>query len=104
MPTTSPSTERLELELAGLDALDVPVAAAPNAARRIWSASWPKLAAVAVLLLLWQLVVWLHLKPSYVLPGPAPVFSRLFEDIGNGTLPNALGVIIPSAEWGRWWL
>ena len=89
MPTISPNAERLDLELAGLDALDVPVAPAPSAARRIWSASWPKLAAFAVLLCLWQLVVWLHLKPSYVLPGPIPVFHRLFDDIGNGRLVKA---------------
>src|SRR5207248_9905509 len=88
MPT-SPSIERLDLELAGLDALDVPVAAVPSAARRAWRAGWPKLAAFGLLVLVWQLIVWGHLKPSYVLPGPVPVFHRLFDDIGNGRLLKA---------------
>ncbi|MCU1450012.1 MAG: hypothetical protein JWP02_2182, partial [Acidimicrobiales bacterium] len=44
MPTTTTS-DNLNVELAGIDALEVPIAPAPSRARRVWSAAWPKLAA-----------------------------------------------------------
>ena len=48
----------------------------PDRGRRVWSATWPKVAAVALGLFLWQLVVWSGWKPEYVLPGPGTVFDR----------------------------
>jgi len=71
----------LEAELAGLDALDLYVPPRRSRASRIWSATWPKLGAVAIALLLWQIVVWSGWKPEYVLPGPVEVFRTLFENI-----------------------
>jgi NitT/TauT family transport system permease protein len=47
----------------------------------VWSATWPKLAAAALGLLAWQLVVWSGWRPDYVLPGPLPVFQRLGGDL-----------------------
>jgi hypothetical protein len=38
----------LESELAGLDALDRPIAAHPGLARRTWRGLWPKLAAIGI--------------------------------------------------------
>src|ERR1700681_1250740 len=59
---------------------------------RVWSWLWPKLAATALVLIAWQVVVWSGWKPDYVLPGPGPVFQRLAQDLGN---PNFdLGVVI----------
>ena len=77
------------VDIAGLDALDVPVAPAPSAVRRLWTAAWPRVAVIAVALGAWQLLTVLHVKPSYVLPGPGPVFARLVHDIANGTLLHA---------------
>ena len=52
-------------ELAGLDALGVATRPAARLARRaMWSAAWPKLAAIAIALLAWQLVVWSGWKPE----------------------------------------
>src|SRR4051812_6225599 len=82
-------TDPYSADIAGLDALDVPVQPAPNAARRLWTAAWPRLAAIVVALGAWQLLTVFKVKPAYVLPGPGPVFSRLFTDIGNGTLLHA---------------
>jgi NitT/TauT family transport system permease protein len=48
---------------------------------RIWSSLWPKLAAVALALTAWQLVVWSGWKADYVLPGPGAVFGRLAQDL-----------------------
>ena len=76
----SDATDVLDVELAGIDALDVPVQPAPSRARRIWSAAWPKLAATGLFLLFWQTLVWLEVKPEYALPSPATVFDRIFTD------------------------
>jgi len=60
--------------------------------RRIWSGVWPKLAAVALALAAWQVIVWSGWKPDYVLPGPLPVFQRLGEDLMN--LDFELGIAV----------
>jgi NitT/TauT family transport system permease protein len=63
---------------AGLDALELGPARTRTAlGRRIWRSAWPKLLAVAIVILAWQLVVLAEWKPVYVLPGPATVFSEL---------------------------
>ena len=48
---------------------------------RLWSATWPRVAAVAVALLAWQLVVWSQWRPPYVIPPPEAVLSRLLNDL-----------------------
>jgi len=53
----------------------------PHGARRVWSWLWPKLAALALFIAAWQLVVWSGWRPDYLLPGPLPVFQRLSEDL-----------------------
>lgn len=73
----------LEAELAGLDALELAVPPERSRASRWWAAVWPKLGAVAIALLLWQLVVWSGWKPDYLLPGPVAVFGELFGHLGD---------------------
>jgi len=69
---------RHEEEIHGLDALDIVLPAErPRRAAAIWSAAWPKLAAVAGVLAVWQIVVWTHWKPDFVLPSPSTVFAEL---------------------------
>ena len=46
---------------------------------RLWSATWPKLAAIGLGSSLWQLVVWSGWKPEYVLPGPGRVLGELWH-------------------------
>ncbi|HVE98518.1 MAG TPA: ABC transporter permease, partial [Mycobacteriales bacterium] len=46
-------------------------------ARAAWEAAWPKLAAVGVLLAVWQLLVWSGWRPDTVLPAPQDVLARL---------------------------
>src|SRR3954466_2848768 len=48
-----------------------------SVARTAWSWIWPKLAAVAIVLGIWQFLVWIEWKPIYVFPAPATVFSEL---------------------------
>ncbi|HEX9993016.1 MAG TPA: ABC transporter permease [Acidimicrobiales bacterium] len=99
MPATDRSTIRrrpvagrdgLDAELAGLDALELAPAPGPGRRRRAWSAAWPKLAAAALGLFLWQVVVWAGWKSSYVLPGPGPVFRALGDLAASGSLAEAV--------------
>ena len=45
----------------------------------LWSALWPKLLAIGIVLVAWQLVYWSGWKPPYALPSPADVGSELLE-------------------------
>src|SRR5438094_68457 len=67
----------------------------PRQPGRFLSWLWPKLAAVALGLGIWQVVVWSGWKPDYVLPGPLPVFQRLAQDLGQAGLYRY--VILPAA-------
>lgn len=86
-------------DLAGLDALE----RAPEGARTIrsiWSSTWPKVAAIALALLLWQLVVWSGWKDEFLLPPPAPVFSEMWNLLLDGTIPRAVGITMWRASTG----
>ena len=72
-----------DAEIAGIDALEIPIEAHPNRAQRWWSATWPVIAAVAGFFLIWQVIVWSGWKPSYALPGPIPVFQELAENASD---------------------
>ncbi|WP_131768293.1 ABC transporter permease [Candidatus Protofrankia californiensis] len=79
----------VDITLAGLDALETAVEPRPPLALRVWSATWPKLGAVVIFLLLWQIVVWSGWKPSYVLPGPGEALSDLGNRITTGNFWSA---------------
>jgi NitT/TauT family transport system permease protein len=66
----------------------------------LWSAFWPKVTAVAIVLLAWQAVVWSHWRPDYVFPGPRQAFASLWSDLANGTLPRAVGITLQRAAIG----
>ncbi|HEX3604819.1 MAG TPA: ABC transporter permease subunit [Candidatus Dormibacteraeota bacterium] len=53
-------------------------------------AAAPKLTAVAVLLAVWQLVVILHLRPGYLVPGPRDVWSTFAEQWREGHVLGAV--------------
>src|ERR1051326_1583794 len=94
-----PEPAPFEEELAGLDALESKAPQARSRARRAWSATWPKLAAVAIVVLGWQTLVWIHFKPL-ILYGPGTVLRQLGHDIGNGRIPRALGTTLERAGIG----
>jgi NitT/TauT family transport system permease protein len=70
----------LDSEMSGIDALELHLPSARALPWRVWSAVWPKAAAIAVGLLLWQLVVWSGWKPKFLFPGPATTFRHLWDD------------------------
>jgi NitT/TauT family transport system permease protein len=89
--------------LAGLDALDLGPAPrrtdAGERARRVWAALWPKLAAVALVWVVWELVHltgWKH----YVLPGPGVTMSNLWQQAQTGLLWHAAGDTLMRAVLG----
>lgn len=91
-------------ELAGLDALDQAESADRRAGRdhvtAVWSSAWPKLLAVLVVLVVWQVVVWTGWKPWYVLPGPGPVLRRLGEDLTSASTWHAMATTLRRASVG----
>lgn len=95
-----PGSRQHEDELAGIDALELPLQPAANRAARAWSALWPKLAALTLFLVAWQGAVWSGWKPEYVLPSPMPVFGRLAADIADGTLVTATVITLRRAAIG----
>jgi NitT/TauT family transport system permease protein len=90
----------LRRELAGLDALERALDGGPSGLRKVWGLVWPKVAAIALALLLWQLVVWSGWKPDYVLPGPSQVFPELWRLVQKGTFWGAVGRTMQRAAWG----
>ena len=58
------------------------------------------LAAIGLGLFLWQCVVWSGWKPDYLLPGPAAVFSTLWDYIQEGRLQEAMWITLGRAAKG----
>ncbi|HEY7295638.1 MAG TPA: ABC transporter permease [Dehalococcoidia bacterium] len=75
-------------------------ALARRGAVRLWGAVWPRLAAVGIVLIAWQGLVWARWRPAYVLPGPLPVLRRLAAEAGAGTLFSASAVTLQRALIG----
>ena len=80
-----------ESEIRGQDALDLG-SSTPHLAYSVWQAAWPKLAALGISLGLWQLVAISGWRPSYVLPGPVPVFAELGNQLVTGDFWRAVAI------------
>src|ERR1700761_1714438 len=89
--------------LAGLDALDLGDETSGGGARdrmaRISKAVWPKVAAVVLVWVIWEIIHltgWKH----YVLPGPGVTLSNLWDQARTGLLWHAIGVTMERAVIG----
>jgi NitT/TauT family transport system permease protein len=99
--TTAPVLERgLEQELAGLDLLELADRSQASRGRRIWSATWPKLAAVALGIGIWQVVVWSGWKPKAALASPREAWDDLWRYATDGTLGTAVRITLRRAATG----
>src|SRR5690348_10850094 len=67
---------------------------------RLWSGVWPKLGAVLLALVIWQIVVWSGWKYESALPGPWTVLSRLAADLRHPEFYAAIGVTLRRAAFG----
>jgi NitT/TauT family transport system permease protein len=93
--------EKSDDELTGLDALELqPKRDKGKLGKRIWASAWPKLLAIAIVLLAWQAVVWAEWKPIYVLPSPATVFTDLGDVITTGDFWGGVRVTMTRALTG----
>jgi NitT/TauT family transport system permease protein len=92
--------EKLAAEIAGLDALEAHLGTAPSRARRIWSTTWPKLAALAIALLAWQAIVWSGWREEFVLRGPDKVLPALVDLLGTAKFWTAVGITMRRAVTG----
>jgi NitT/TauT family transport system permease protein len=88
-------------QVTGLDALELaPRRDKGTLGRRFWRSAWPKLLAVAIVVLAWQIVVWAQWKPEYVLPGPATVFTDLKDLIVTGDFWDGVRLTMTRAVTG----
>ena len=90
----------LEEELAGLDALDLDEDKPADRLARVWSALWPKMAAVFLAVAAWQLTVWSHWRPEYVLPSPVRVVGQLGTLLSEGEFYRAIAITLRRALTG----
>jgi NitT/TauT family transport system permease protein len=107
--TTAPSTAgadptsaapTLEKAFAGLDALDgAGRSTTASRSQRIWRATWPKLIAFGVILLVWQIAVWVHWKPL-ILQSPATAARQLWDLLGTSLFWQACWVTAQQAVIG----
>ena len=82
--------DRLDRELAGLDHLEVSATTRRPLALRVWVVAWPKVAAIAFVIAIWQFAVWREWKPRFVLPSPLDVGRSLWSDLGEAELWRAV--------------
>ncbi|GAA4485824.1 ABC transporter permease [Actinoallomurus oryzae] len=98
--TPDPAANGLERQIAGLDALEMAARSQHGVVRRAWASTWPVLAAVAIAIVIWEIVVLSGWKPTYVLPGPGDVFPQLGKDLSEGAFWSGLGLTMRRAVMG----
>jgi NitT/TauT family transport system permease protein len=104
-PVVAPSprvvAEDVAQQLAGLDALDLFEGGrgGGHLARRFWRALWPKLAAIALVGIIWELV-YLSGYKHLIFPGPGGSLADLWDQARTGLLWHAIGTTLQRAIIG----
>ncbi|MEU1603521.1 ABC transporter permease [Micromonospora matsumotoense] len=92
---------RADAEISGLDALEIAGRETEvSRGARFWASTWPKLAALAIAIGLWQVVVWSGWKPPYSLPGPVTVAEELARQASGRQLWDGLATTLQRAALG----
>ncbi|MEV4492398.1 ABC transporter permease [Micromonospora coxensis] len=92
---------RADAEISGLDALEIAGRGQETSrGSRLWAATWPKLAALALAVAIWQLVVWSGWKPPWSLPGPLTVGEELLRQAGTAQLWEGIAITLRRAAVG----
>ncbi|SCG53901.1 ABC transporter permease [Micromonospora coxensis] len=92
---------RADAEISGLDALEIAGRERETSrGARLWAATWPKLAALALAVAIWQLVVWSGWKPPWSLPGPLTVGAELLRQAGTAQLWEGIAITLRRAAVG----
>lgn len=87
-------------QLAGLDALELGGGTSHGVASRLWGRTWPMLLAIAIVLAIWQGVVWSGQWPEYVFAGPVETFGTLGERLTDPEYWGAIAVTMRRAVTG----
>jgi NitT/TauT family transport system permease protein len=66
----------------------------------VWRSAWPKLAAIALALVIWEILYLAGWKPSTVFPAPATTLVNLWDQASGGLLWHAIGVTVGRAIGG----
>jgi NitT/TauT family transport system permease protein len=90
----------LDADLRGLDALDTPIVDHVRPGQRVWSAMWPKLLAMGIVLAGWQVVVWSGWRETYVIPPPATVLAELGDLVTTGRFWEAVNITMQRVTLG----
>jgi NitT/TauT family transport system permease protein len=88
--------------LAGLDALEQSqpgASAGDSLAVRAWKGTWPKVAAIALVLAIWELIALSGWK-KLIFPAPGPTLANLWDQLGTGLLWHAMGTTLYRAVIG----
>ena len=85
---------------AGLDALESHQVDKTPSWKKLLSAAWPPAVAVALLLLVWELIYRVGVKPTYALPSPADVGLVVQAQLRDGTLLEAIGTSVERGGLG----
>ncbi len=89
--------------LRGLDNLELqPLQGRPEPgrlARKAWAAAWPKLLAIVLVLVIWELITLTGWK-KYVLKSPGVVFPDLWQQMQHGMFWATIGWTLRSAVTG----
>jgi NitT/TauT family transport system permease protein len=79
---TPTQIESLQAQVEAYDRLELPVPPKPMLGRTLrWFLT--RLAALAIFILAWQLVVWSGWKPQFLVPSPFTVLDKLGSDLGS---------------------
>ena len=94
-------TETADKTAEGLDALELAAKTDKGTVgKRVWRSAWPKLLAIVIVLLVWQIVVWSGWKPEFVLPGPGTVFGDLGDVITTADFWSGVRLTLTRAVTG----
>ncbi|HEX7590490.1 MAG TPA: ABC transporter permease [Candidatus Limnocylindrales bacterium] len=96
----APTPELLAAEVAGLDNLELAAPRHIALARRLMATVAPRVTAIALAFLVWELVVLSGWRPSYVLPDPITVLQALWQMLSSTDLLLAVGVTLRRAAVG----
>jgi NitT/TauT family transport system permease protein len=99
-PVEDQETGDRSQELAGLDLLELASDRTESRARRLWSGTWPKVAAIVLGIGIWQVVVWSGWKPRAALASPHEAWDDLWGYAADGTLATAIRITMQRAAVG----
>jgi NitT/TauT family transport system permease protein len=105
--TVSTSKRPGSSAIAGLDSLELSQATSGPSARRIarssWTATWPKLLAVVIVLGAWQLFYLSNFhgdSADHLVKGPASGIANLWDQLHTGLLWQAIATTVETAAIG----